>query len=52
MDGRRQQFILQWGGRIYSEDGTRCVVDSPEAVAGVQYLHDLIYRHHVMPGPV
>lgn len=47
-----QQFILQWGGRIYSEDGTRCVVDSPEAVAAVQFLHDLIYVHRIMPSPV
>ncbi|MBI3919829.1 MAG: extracellular solute-binding protein [Armatimonadetes bacterium] len=47
-----QQFVLQWGGRLYSEDGTRCTLDSPEAIAGVQFLHDLIYKHHVMPSPV
>lgn len=46
-----QQFVIQWGGKIYSDDGTRCVIDSPEAVAGVQFLHDLIYKHHVMPNP-
>lgn len=46
------QFIIQWGGRIYSEDGTRCVIDSPEAIAGLQFLHDLVYVHHVMPSPV
>lgn len=45
-------FVLQWGGRIYTEDGTRCVVDSPEAIAGIQFLHDLIYKYRVMPGPV
>jgi len=47
-----RQFILQWGGRIYTEDGTRCIVDSPEAIAGVQFLHDLIYKYRVMPSPV
>jgi len=46
------QFVMQWGGRIYSPDGTRCVVDSPEAVAAVQFMHDLMYKHHVMPTPV
>lgn len=47
-----QQFVLQWGGRLYTEDGTQCIVDSPQAIAGVQFLHDLIYKHHVMPSPV
>ena len=50
--GNFRQFILQYGGAIYSEDGTRCIVDSPEASAGVQMLHDLIYKHRVMPSPV
>jgi len=51
-DQQWQQFVVQWGGRIYTPDGTRCIVDSPEAVAGVQFFQDLIYRHKVMPGPV
>jgi multiple sugar transport system substrate-binding protein len=46
------QFVLQWGGKLYTDDGTRCIVDSPEAVAGVQFLQDLIYKYHVMPSPV
>src|SRR5262249_54981838 len=27
------QFVLQWGGHLYTEDGTRCIVDGPQAVA-------------------
>jgi multiple sugar transport system substrate-binding protein len=46
------QFIIQWGGRVYTEDGTRCVIDSPEAIAGMQFLHDLMYKYKVMPSPV
>jgi multiple sugar transport system substrate-binding protein len=46
------QFVIQWGGRVYSEDGTKCVIDSPQAIAGVQFLHDLIYKYKVMPSPV
>ena len=46
------QFVIQWGGQVYSDDGTRCTLDSPEAIAGVQFLHDLIYKYRVMPSPV
>ncbi|MCE5199027.1 MAG: extracellular solute-binding protein [Armatimonadota bacterium] len=45
------QFIWQWGGRTYTPDGTKCVIDSPEAIAGVQFFHDLMYKYHVMPTP-
>ena len=45
------QFAWQWGGRVFTEDGTRCIVDSPQAIAGVQFLHDLIYKYRVMPTP-
>jgi multiple sugar transport system substrate-binding protein len=47
-----QQFLIQWGGRVYSEDGTRCVVDSPEGAAAIQFMQDLIYKYGIMPGPV
>lgn len=46
-----QQFIWQWGGRVYSSDGTRCVVDSPEATAGIQFMQDLVYKYKVTPTP-
>src|SRR5207237_10773923 len=45
------QFIMQWGGRMYTADGTRCVIDSPECVAAMQFMVDLIYKHHVSPSP-
>jgi len=44
-------FLTQWGGHVYSEDGTRCLVDAPEAIAAVEFMHDLIYKHKVMPSP-
>jgi len=49
--GEWATFVYQWGGRIFSEDGTRCVIDSPQAVAGIQFMMDLIYKHHVSPSP-
>ncbi len=44
-------FLYQWNGRVYSDDGRWCTLDSPEAVAAVQFLYDLIYKHKVMPSP-
>jgi len=44
-------FLHQWGGRVYSPDGTRCTLDSPEAIAAMQFTQDLIYRYKVMPSP-
>ncbi len=46
------QFIMQWGGSIYSPDGTSCTLDSPQCIAAIQFMHDLIYKYHVMPSPV
>lgn len=44
--------VHQAGGRIFSEDGTRCVLDSNESIAGVQFFHDLIYKYKIMPSPI
>ena len=50
-DPNFKQFIKQWGGRMYSKDGTRCTIDSPECVAAIQFMHDLIYKYQVCPRP-
>jgi len=47
-----RQFMIQWGGRMYTEDGTCCIVDSPKCVAAIQFMHDLIYKHGIAPNPV
>lgn len=47
-----RHFCLQWGGRVYTEDGTRCILDSPGNIAAIQFLQDLIYKHKVSPSPV
>jgi hypothetical protein len=49
-DNNYLQFIYQWGGRMYTPDGTRPRLDSPEAIAAVQFMQDLIFKHHVAPG--
>ena len=44
--------VHQFGGRLYSEDGTRCAIDSPEAIQAFQLLQDLTYKYEVMPNPI
>lgn len=50
-DNNWYQFVLQWGGRLYSDDGTQVLIDRPEAIAGFQFMRDLVYRYHVSPTP-
>jgi multiple sugar transport system substrate-binding protein len=41
-DNNYLQFIYQWGGRMYSQDGTRCTLDSPQAIAAVTFMQRLV----------
>jgi len=47
-----RHFLYQWGGRVYTPDGTRCVLDSPQCIAAIQMMQDLVYKYHVAPSPV
>ncbi|HUO57417.1 MAG TPA: sugar ABC transporter substrate-binding protein [bacterium] len=46
-------WVLAFGGKWVNDDRnpTRCVLDSPEAIAGVQFRSDLIHKYHVCPAP-
>jgi multiple sugar transport system substrate-binding protein len=44
-----RDLIQQWGGRIYSPDGTRCEFDCPENVEAIQFMYDLTWKHGVSP---
>ena len=46
-----RDLIRQWGGRIFSADGTRCEFDCPENVAAIQFMQDLIWKYDVSPSP-
>jgi len=37
--------------RFISEDGTKCMLDTPEAIETLQWLSDLRNMHHVAPTP-
>jgi len=42
-------ILWQKGGDVFNTDGTRCTLNSPEAIAAMQFYHDLIYKHRVEP---
>ena len=42
-------YIVQNGGRIWSEDGSKCVINSPEAAEAMRFVVDLSLKHHVTP---
>jgi ABC-type glycerol-3-phosphate transport system substrate-binding protein len=39
------------GGDILNPEMTRCVMDSPQAIAGLQEMQDVIWRWRVAPSP-
>lgn len=45
------KFIWQNGGQVYNEDYTECLLDSPEAIEGLQYWADLLQEAEIMPSP-
>ena len=47
----RRRGPHMFGGAWYDEPGTTCVCDTPEAIKGFDYGHDLIYESNVCPTP-
>lgn len=48
--GAVMPYIWAYGGDAWSADG-ECLLDSPESVAGMQVLHDIIFEHRLVPPP-
>jgi len=46
--------LRAWGGDVINEDGTKCPINSPEAVAALKFRSDLYHTHKVaaLPGQV
>jgi len=47
-----RHFFCGFGARVFNATGTKCVIDSPNAIAAVQLMYDLVYKYHVSPTPV
>jgi multiple sugar transport system substrate-binding protein len=44
-------FIWQSGGDFLNADHTKVTLETPAAIEGLQYLHDLIFKYQVWPNP-
>ncbi len=40
-------YVRQSGGKVFSEDGRRCLLDSPEAIRGLQFYLDKSERYGI-----
>jgi multiple sugar transport system substrate-binding protein len=49
--GGYNHFLASFGGQAFSDDGRTCTVDSPESIACLTFMHDLIYKYRVSPSP-
>ncbi len=36
-------YVWQHGGEVISKDKKRCLMDSPEAIAGIKLMHDILW---------
>ena len=49
-----QNFVYAFGGKLVDDlhHPTRCLLDQPQAIQGLQFYADLMNAHHVAPTPV
>ncbi len=54
LDWNLSQFIWQNGGHVTPNDvdpGDTILIDSPEAIEALEFVHDMVWKHHVAPKP-
>jgi len=44
-------LIINFGGRLFTEDGLCSLLDSEEVIGAIQMFHDLMHEHHVLSTP-
>ena len=42
-------FVKAWKGSLWNKDKTKCIIDTPEAREGIQFVIDMATKHHVSP---
>lgn len=42
-------WLYMHGARMFNEDETQVIIDSPEGVKGLQFMVDMIYEHKIAP---
>jgi len=43
--------LMPWGGLLFNEDETECVITMPESIEALQWWVDMRYEHGVVPTP-
>ncbi len=46
-----KDLLLQFGASFFDETKTRCTIDSPQALAAMEFYRDLIRVHRLIPSP-
>ncbi|MBQ7257386.1 MAG: sugar ABC transporter substrate-binding protein [Abditibacteriota bacterium] len=44
-----EYWVKMYGGKLFSEDGTRCLINTPESRKGLEYLESLRMKDKVIP---
>lgn len=44
-----EEMIVQNGGASFSQDGSEVLIDSPESIEAIQFMHDLVHEYRVAP---
>lgn len=44
-------FMKQFGGKFFSPDNSRCLINSPENVAALQFCMDMVHKEKAAPSP-
>jgi multiple sugar transport system substrate-binding protein len=44
-------YLWAYGADVLNEDGTRCLLDTPESIEAFEYMINLSKKHHVAPRP-
>jgi len=47
-----EELVWQNGGRVFSDDAKRCLLDSPDAIEALEFYADLQIKYHVSPNPI
>ena len=49
--GEWLMYVRQAGGRMFDESLTQCLLDTPEAIRGVQFYYDKVLKYDISPRP-
>ncbi|MCK4626147.1 MAG: extracellular solute-binding protein [Phycisphaerae bacterium] len=46
---RFPMFVWQSGGEVINKEKTHCLMDSPEAIRGIQFMYDMLWKYKCAP---